>query len=134
MGRKIPGRKHRGVKLPEQQRAERFERIKDKINCPPVDIEAQEIPKSCLRIKELIDKTKGGSRILNKKKNFSEHKGVKLPTDMPAFKKMHKESDREYKRRLFHVVEGVKRETAFEIKYNVEVTRNAKTGKVNLKV
>jgi hypothetical protein len=58
MGRKIPGRKHRGVRDPEKQQAERLRRIKDKIDAPPTNPDEQQIPKSAQRIAELRAKVK----------------------------------------------------------------------------
>ncbi|XP_063381272.1 uncharacterized protein LOC134667794 [Cydia fagiglandana] len=50
MGRKIPAKKHRGVKDPLKQQEQRFQSIKDKINAPPTDPDEQPIPKSLQRL------------------------------------------------------------------------------------
>ncbi|XP_053607921.1 uncharacterized protein LOC128673824 isoform X2 [Plodia interpunctella] len=46
MGRKIPAKKHRGVKDPLQQQAKRDQKLKSKINAPPSDPDAQPVPRS----------------------------------------------------------------------------------------
>ena len=45
MGRKIPGKKHKGVKDPEKQRAKREAILKPKENSLPKNLDDQEIPK-----------------------------------------------------------------------------------------
>ncbi|GBP68166.1 hypothetical protein EVAR_23317_1 [Eumeta japonica] len=50
MGRKIPGKKHRGVKDPLKQQAQRLLRLKSQINAPPTDPDDQPIPKSLTRL------------------------------------------------------------------------------------
>ncbi|CAH0397687.1 unnamed protein product [Chilo suppressalis] len=50
MGRKIPAKKHRGVKDPNAQQARRWQSIKGKINAPPKDPDEQPVPKSLTRL------------------------------------------------------------------------------------
>ncbi|KAI5652198.1 hypothetical protein NE865_00536 [Phthorimaea operculella] len=50
MGRKIPAKKHRGVKDPLVQQAKRLESLKGKIDAPPRDPDEQPVPKSLLRL------------------------------------------------------------------------------------
>ncbi|CAG9785892.1 unnamed protein product [Diatraea saccharalis] len=50
MGRKIPAKKHRGVKDPHAQQAKRWQSIKGKINTPPKDPDDQPVPKSLLNL------------------------------------------------------------------------------------
>ena len=50
MGRKIPGKKHRGVKDPEAQKAAREEKLKTKVNSLPSNVDEQEVPKKWARL------------------------------------------------------------------------------------
>ncbi|KPJ12372.1 hypothetical protein RR48_11628 [Papilio machaon] len=50
MGRKIPAKKHRGVKDPLIQQAKRLKELKGKINAPPNDPDDQPVPKSLTRL------------------------------------------------------------------------------------
>ncbi|EFA08971.1 hypothetical protein TcasGA2_TC006678 [Tribolium castaneum] len=116
MGRKIPGRKHRGVRDPEKQRAEREKSLKDKINAPPSNPDEQYVPKSLQRIAELKAKVKSGD-FLRKK--------VKKPRPKPFFKQGPNESDKQFLYRVHKHCAMVKHEAAFEEKFGVEVQRNA---------
>ncbi|CAG9773161.1 unnamed protein product [Ceutorhynchus assimilis] len=126
MGRKIPGRKHRGVKDPEKQQAERFAKIKDKINAPPSHPDDQQIPSSLSRIIDLKNKVKQG--LFNKKKKQKKDKTNTIkkisrnPT--PKFEQFPGETDREFKHRMNRICSEVIKEAAFEDKYQVDIKRN----------
>ncbi|CAH1982685.1 unnamed protein product [Acanthoscelides obtectus] len=122
MGRKIPGRKHRGIKDPEKQAAERFSKIKDKINAPPSNPDIQETPKSLLRLIDLKDKTKNGD--FNKKRKKKDKDQEYKHNLGPTFKQKPGESDRDFVRRMNYACMTVTREVAFADKYGVEITRN----------
>ncbi|CAH0563595.1 unnamed protein product [Brassicogethes aeneus] len=149
MGRKIPGRKHHGVRDPEKQAAVRFDKIKDKINAPPSHPDAQDIPKSLSRIMELKDKVKSGYYYGKSKKNVKkvvEVKKVVKPVKnkgdskkavniveekpIPEFKQRPGENDRHFLLRVNRICQSVQREAAFEEKYGVDIKRNAETGQV----
>ncbi|CAH2105958.1 unnamed protein product [Euphydryas editha] len=71
MGRKIPSKKHRGVKDPLVQQARRLQSLKGKINAPPKDPDEQPIPRSLTQLfafqnKEHIKKKKKNKRNLLK--------------------------------------------------------------------
>nr|CAH7728059.1 unnamed protein product [Callosobruchus chinensis] len=131
MGRKIPGRKHRGVKDPDKQAAERFLRIKDKINVPPSNPDEQETPKSLLRIIDLKNKTKNGEFNKKRKKKNRQNQESKYNPENPApiFTQRPGETDRDFLRRMNYACMTVTREAAFEDKYRVEIKRN-EDGKV----
>nr|CAI5834938.1 unnamed protein product [Callosobruchus analis] len=127
MGRKIPGRKHRGIKDPDKQAAERFSRIKDKINVPPANPDVQETPKSLLRIIDLKTKTKNGEfNKKRKKKNKQNQESNKYNPENPTpiFTQRPGESNRDFVRRMNYACMTVTREAAFEDKYGVEIKRN----------
>nr|XP_049699837.1 uncharacterized protein LOC126055275 isoform X2 [Helicoverpa armigera] len=58
MGRKIPAKKHRGVKDPLVQQAKRLESLKGKINAPPKDPDEQPVPRSLTRLFAFQDQDK----------------------------------------------------------------------------
>ncbi|XP_066261517.1 coiled-coil domain-containing protein 137 [Euwallacea similis] len=135
MGRKIPGRKHRGVKDPEKQQAERFAKIKDKVNVPPTNPDDQQISSSLMRIIELKNKVKQGvydkrkKRTKNSIKRENEELKQKKPKGrpekaIPKFEQMPGESDRLFKRRVDKICADYLKESAFEDKYGVDITRN----------
>ncbi|CAB3239010.1 unnamed protein product [Arctia plantaginis] len=74
MGRKIPAKKHRGVKDPLLQQAKRLESLKGKINAPPKDPDEQPMPRSIIRLFGLPDPSKK-----NTAKNSAHRKTRPLP-------------------------------------------------------
>lgn len=56
MGRKIPAKKHRGVKDPVKQQEQRLLSLKTKINAPPSHPDDQPVPKSFTRLFEFKDR------------------------------------------------------------------------------
>ncbi|KAF7278756.1 hypothetical protein GWI33_007989 [Rhynchophorus ferrugineus] len=129
MGRKIPGRKHRGIRDPEKQSAERFAKIKDKINAPPTNPDEQQISNSLLRLMELKNKVKIGQ--YNKKKMFNKSNEADNTTKKknvikPRFKRLPGESDKQFKYRIDCICRDTIQEVAFEDKYNVKIKRNEK--------
>ncbi|XP_044759901.1 coiled-coil domain-containing protein 137 [Coccinella septempunctata] len=138
MGRKIPGRKHHGVRDPEKQRALRLEL--QKVNAPPSNIDDQPIPKSVQRIAELINKTKNPPKIQRDAKKKKKTKGKKLivvqtkvginEKSVPKFEQKKGESDKAFLYRCQKMCENVIHEVDFEKKFGVAVERNAETGKI----
>lgn len=72
MGRKIPAKKHRGVKDPIAQQAKRLESLKGKINAPPKDPDDQPMPRSLIRLFGLENPIKK-DRTTKKNHNKHEH-------------------------------------------------------------
>ncbi|XP_056644374.1 DNA ligase 1 [Diorhabda sublineata] len=142
MGRKIPGRKHRGIRDPEKQAAVRFESIKNKVNAPPSNPEHQEVSKSLQRIIDLKNKTKTGEIFTkrnkkrtgtNLKKNINSDKFSPSKPEKPArnFVQFPDETDREFVRRMNRICMETVKEAKFEEKYGVEIKRNEQ-GKVEV--
>ncbi|XP_039754104.1 translation initiation factor IF-2 [Pararge aegeria] len=69
MGRKIPAKKHRGVKDPLVQQARRLQSLKGKINAPPKDPDEQPVPQSLTRL----------FAFQNRDKTIKKKKDRKLP-------------------------------------------------------
>ncbi|XP_025832284.1 coiled-coil domain-containing protein 137 [Agrilus planipennis] len=150
MGRKIPGRKHRGVRDPEKQREQRLLRIKDKINAPPLNPDDQEIPKSLQELMQLKEKAQRKSKDKQNNKdakpnfkpimnlpngviyNFNSPRTFFDPKEKPApiFMQEKGESDSSFIYRMNKVCESIIQETEFENKYSVKVHRSRQTGEV----
>ncbi|XP_015590660.1 coiled-coil domain-containing protein 137 isoform X2 [Cephus cinctus] len=145
MGRKIPGKKHRGVKDPAKQQARRFEELKTKINAPPKDVNEQAIPKSLARVIKLKEDVKSGKIRKVKKKRKKNKTGLievgkqvskvihpKARPDkvVPIFSQRPGEDGRAFLSRVSKETQAFLQETKFEKKYGVEVKRNLETGKI----
>lgn len=127
MGRKIAGRKHRGIRDPVKQQATRLSAIAQKINCPPKDNDEQAIPKSLLRIQEL-QKRMIGKDSMNKRKAKLKKK---LSTEkIGMFKRLKGETDKSFLDRVHNQTEEVLKEAKFSEKYNVDIIRNRDSGQV----
>ncbi|XP_063994445.1 coiled-coil domain-containing protein 137 [Diachasmimorpha longicaudata] len=145
MGRKIPGKKHRGVKDPEKQRAQRWAEIKTKVNDPPKDDE-QIIPKSLQRVIKLKDDVKSGRIGVAKRKKSQKVKdklikigGGSASTNhpkgrpekaVPVFNQMPNERPYQFLNRVKRETQNFINETVFEKKYGVQVKRNVETGTI----
>lgn len=145
MGRKIPGKKHRGVKDPEKQRAKRLAELETKINAPPKDIQEQAIPKSLENLIKLKEAVKSGriskvKKVKKRKKNGLICVGDEKPKSLhpksqpekavPIFQQKPDESNNRFFYRVSQETHAFLNETAFERKYNVIVNRNSDTGEV----
>uniref|UniRef100_A0A0P4VMC2 Putative coiled-coil domain-containing protein 137-like isoform 2 n=1 Tax=Rhodnius neglectus TaxID=72488 RepID=A0A0P4VMC2_9HEMI len=141
MGRRIPGKKHRGVKDPLEQQAKRNERLKKIINAPPIDPDDQEIPKSVIELNRLRQLVKDGKLKKHKKKkkvcknlintsNFF-NPGPKLPgmtqrdKMLPKLQQMVGESEAHFLNRVNSAAEDLIKEAKIERKYNVTINRNS---------
>ncbi|KAF7395916.1 hypothetical protein HZH68_009966 [Vespula germanica] len=125
MGRKIPGKKHRGVKDPEKQRAKRLAELETKINAPPKDVQEQAIPKSLENLIKLKEAVKSGGE-----KPKSLHPKSQPEKAVPIFQQKPDESNNRFFYRVSQETHAFLNETAFERKYNVIVNRNSDTGEV----
>ncbi|KAJ8923303.1 hypothetical protein NQ315_001861 [Exocentrus adspersus] len=134
MGRKIPGRKHRGVRDPEKQAAVRLESIKNKINAPPTNPDFQEVSKTLQRVIDLKDKVKSGHfKVLKKKKKPAQepNKIKNDDTKNTEFLQLPNESNKEYLNRVNKFCRNVTKEAEFENKYGVDIKRN-EAGEVSI--
>ena len=145
MGRKIPGKKHRGVKDPFKQQAKRKAELETKINAPPKDADDQAIPKSLEKIVKLKEAVKSGkiTKVKNKKKNRKNalisvgeqnskplHPKAKPDKVVPIFRQKAGESKEQFLHRVDRDTHAFLKETQFEKKYGVLVNRNPKTGNI----
>ncbi|XP_034939096.1 coiled-coil domain-containing protein 137 [Chelonus insularis] len=146
MGRKIPGKKHRGIKDREKQHAERWAQLSTKINAPPKNIDDQEIPKSLEKLIKLKNEVKTGkiSEVKKKKKNkgtnklitLGPQKSTKLDPNykpekvVPLFNQKPGESMYVFWNRVNRETQNFLSESTFENKYDVQVKRNIETGEI----
>jgi len=150
MGRKIPARKHMGIKDPLRQKAEKLALIKDKINNPPEKKDFQKVSHSLARFikakEEALanENNKGNTkwkrkRIDNEDKpeNYKNYKGKaqqnRNDKELPNIKQHQNEKDIDYLRRINRITKESIQEAQFEAKYGVEVVRNKTTGEIKLK-
>jgi len=156
MGRKIPGKKHHGVKDPEKQRQARFDRIKQKINARPDKEDHQDLPKSLRMMMAARDQVKatGTYEPFPSRKNTKDPSTKKTPEEktlldstrhttfegplqkgmtrplkpIPVFKQGQGEHKRAFYYRIDQTIQSMKKRAKFEDKYKVEV-RTDNTGK-----
>ncbi|XP_026324851.1 uncharacterized protein LOC113233847 [Hyposmocoma kahamanoa] len=110
MGRKIPAKKHRGVKDPLQQQARRLQSIQSKINAPPRDPDEQPVPRSLTRLFQLPDPRKPKSP-RNRHQRPIEKKGATGGKDaargVRGLKRAPGESARDFSRRITGAVRAL---------------------------
>ncbi|GJQ72238.1 hypothetical protein Trydic_g3329 [Trypoxylus dichotomus] len=118
MGRKIKGRKHRGIRDPEKQRQTKLLSLHDKINRAPSNPDDQQIPKSLSHIINLKEKVQNGIISIKRKRKHKTKKALRPITSHPRGTK----------------TSGVDRDVPFfqqeEDKYGVNIVRNPETGQV----
>ena len=145
MGRKIPGKKHRGRQTPEQQKEKRDAELRQKVNSAPKFIDDQEIPKKMQLISKLREDTKNGK--INKPKkdqkadknllDSSKHMGyeMRLPgmkkplKPIPIFKQDPGEKPKLFYKRVHNQVEQFLQQKAYEAKYNIDLVQDEENGK-----
>ncbi|XP_026729183.1 coiled-coil domain-containing protein 137 isoform X2 [Trichoplusia ni] len=112
MGRKIPAKKHRGVKDPLVQQAKRLESLTGKINAPPKDPDEQPIPKSLTRLFAFQEKDK--QKVARKARNCMKHDKVDIgspknatPNPISQLRKLPGESGRGFSLRINSAVRAL---------------------------
>ncbi|KAK1124295.1 hypothetical protein K0M31_006667 [Melipona bicolor] len=146
MGRKIPRKKHRGVKDLVKQQAKRHTELETKINAPPENAE-QAIPRSLERIIKLKEAVKSSkiAKIKKKKKKKKKkntliivgkqdskplHPKARPEKVVPVFQQKPGEIEERFLYRVSRATHAFINETSFERKYDVQVNRNPETGKI----
>lgn len=138
MGRKIPAKKHHGVKDPEKQAERRNAKIKLKINETPENIEEQEIPKKLKNLFKKPHKKRGLDDpsleliLLNNKDPTSKIQ-LRPVKKTPKIKRRPEETDRDLLWRTEVVTRDYMKQKRFEDKYDVDVEKDYKTGAVQIK-
>lgn len=142
MGKKIPGKKHHGVKDPEKQAKVRLDKIKNKINSNPGKSDFQEIPRSMqliMKAKEDLKNQKVEEKRPKKEKIPEDEKGLLDSTKymnveprlhgmnrplkpVPVFKQQLGENKRAFFYRMDKSIQSMKARKEWENRYGVEVT------------
>ncbi|XP_029162193.1 uncharacterized protein LOC114933785 [Nylanderia fulva] len=146
MGRKIPAKRHRGVKDPEKQRAKRLAELESRTNAAPRDVDEQAIPKSLERLMKLKEAAKTSTNSVSKRKRRRKnqlicvgqqqklksglHPKAKPEKVVPVFQQRPNESGEEFFHRVSRETHAFLKETAFEKKYSVQIDRNPETGQI----
>ncbi|KAJ0177515.1 hypothetical protein K1T71_007524 [Dendrolimus kikuchii] len=111
MGRKIPAKKHRGVKDPLEQQAKRLQVLKTKINAPPKDPDEQPVPRS---LTQLFAFQNNGKKHTEKKKiKRLQHENLKHKTNgvsenpIARLRKIPGETGREFSLRINSAVRAL---------------------------
>ncbi|XP_066909008.1 coiled-coil domain-containing protein 137 [Halyomorpha halys] len=148
MGRKIPGKKHRGIKDPKKQLWEKKEKLKQVINCPPKDPNVQEIPKTVLELNKLRELVKSGNfkkkkkrktktvpnNDINKIPNGSSQLSESNKKVWPNLKQKPGETDGSYFRRIEKATDDILYEASIEAKHDVEVNQDDSGNVKNIKL
>ncbi|KAM3960572.1 uncharacterized protein ACR2FA_005313 [Aphomia sociella] len=105
MGRKIPAKKHRGVKDPLEQNARRLQMLKTKINAPPKDPDEQPVPRSLIDLFAFRDKDKRSDDKKKRKSRASkgDHVNNKIASKKNPISQLRKlpgESGRDFSLRI----------------------------------
>ncbi|XP_046467353.1 coiled-coil domain-containing protein 137 [Neodiprion pinetum] len=146
MGRKIPGKKHRGVKDPTKQQKKRLSELNKVINAPPRDKDEQAIPKSLERVMKLKQSVKDGKMMKKNTKKKTKlknqlivmgnhhpqiaHPKARPEKVVPVFSQRPDECGKAFLNRVNSETQAFINETAFEDKYGVEVKRDPSTGNI----
>ncbi|XP_014240681.1 coiled-coil domain-containing protein 137 [Cimex lectularius] len=128
MGRKIPGKKHRGIKDPHEQQSRRNEQLKNKINAAPLNPDEQEVPKSFIEISRPVS-TKENVVTYPKLPHFAANDTsdiMNLSEDklLPLMEQKAGESEEHFLDRIQSATDELMDEAQMEAKFNVKVKRN----------
>jgi len=141
MGRKIPGKKHAGVKDPEKQKQKREAQLKLKTNSKPKNLDDQEMPKKLQMLSKLRDEAKKPSvpkpkvpksKLLDSTKHMGYE--MKLPgmkkdlKPIPIFQQQEGEKERQFFRRVNQMTAQFLHQKQYEAKFNVELVQDEKNG------
>jgi len=142
MGRKIPGKKHHGVKDPEKQQKARLDKVKMKINARPAKEDHQDLPKSMRmlmaareevrnmassKVEERVRKSKEERARLDSTRHLTYdgplQKGMVKPLKpIPVFKQGEREHKRAFYYRMDKTIQSMKKRAEYEQKFKVEVS------------
>ena len=139
MGKKIPAKKHRGIKDPVKQNEERLAKIKTKINEAPANIDQQEVPKKLRMLFKSKEKrpkkvpTDSEKAKTKKEKGPNKYAPQRPLKPIPDFDRKPGEADKDYLWRTEVTARNFLNKAKFEHKYDVDVMTDKKTGEVEVK-
>ncbi|XP_023935130.2 coiled-coil domain-containing protein 137 [Bicyclus anynana] len=107
MGRKIPAKKHRGVKDPLVQQARRLQSLKGKINAPPKDPDEQPVPQSLTRLFAFQHKDKNKKKKVPKVSSADNITQSNGDNPVSKLRKLPGESGRDFSLRINSAVRAL---------------------------
>ncbi|XP_044251645.1 coiled-coil domain-containing protein 137 [Drosophila takahashii] len=142
--RKIPVRKHHGIRDPLKQQEQKEKKLSKVTNNPPVKVDDQQVSFKFRQFQQLADATKTGKRLKlgqigredrpksapGGKKGATSSAGASKETR--NIKQFANETDEDYLRRVNRITSASVREAHYEAKYGVNVIRNPKTGEITV--
>ncbi|XP_034657934.1 uncharacterized protein LOC117894806 [Drosophila subobscura] len=138
--RKIPVRKHHGIRDPLKQQEQREKKLSKVTNNPPSKTDEQHVSFKFKQFQQLAD----GARAAKKLRLGEIGKEDKPKTSGKAsdkqsaskntrnIKQFANETDTDYLRRVNRITSASVREAQYEAKYGVNVIRNPKTGEITV--
>ncbi|KAH8304761.1 hypothetical protein KR044_011225 [Drosophila immigrans] len=142
--RKIPVRKHHGVRDPLQQIEQREKKLANVTNNPPTQKDDQRGSFRFQQFKKLADTAKAGKRLklgaVGKEDLPKATTGKQPKKPQPNnnhnrhvnIKQLADETDEDYLRRVNRMTSASVREAQYEAKYGVNVIRNPQTGEITV--
>lgn len=162
MARRPAKKKHRGIKDPYKQMEERFEKIKHKVNCKPVNDQTQEISRKLQMITDFqkgklpkqLEESQTVNRVREKKSKKRKKSDVAPPLidtarladteeeeygmnrplkKIPRLVQYSDETESEFLKRVNRAAQDIVNESKFEEKFRVEVDRDESGNVVKMK-
>lgn len=142
--RKIPVRKHHGVRDPLKQLEAKEKKLKNVVDSPP-EKDDQKMSIKFVQFKKLADQAKTGNKIKrirsgveDKPRDTKTHKKKTVTkaeegNKFKSIKQLPGEEDTDYMRRVNRITSASLKEAQYEAKYGVKVVRDSQTGQISIK-
>ncbi|KAH8392973.1 hypothetical protein KR200_007200 [Drosophila serrata] len=139
--RKIPVRKHHGIRDPLKQIEQKEKKLSKVTNNPPERKDEQQVSFKFRQFKQLADATKSGKKVkrgvigkedIPKSSLGAKTSGSSSAKEVKNIKQFANETDEDYLRRVNRITSASVREAQYEAKYGVNVIRNPKTGEITV--
>ncbi|XP_016938849.2 coiled-coil domain-containing protein 137 [Drosophila suzukii] len=139
--RKIPVRKHHGIRDPLKQQEQKEKKLSKVTNNPPERKDEQQVSFKFRQFQKLADATKTGKKLklgqIGREDRPKSGPGAKsggsaASKETRNIKQFANETDEDYLRRVNRITSASVREAHYEAKYGVNVLRNPKTGEITV--
>ncbi|XP_030380696.1 coiled-coil domain-containing protein 137 [Scaptodrosophila lebanonensis] len=136
--RKIPARKHHGVRDPLKQLEAKEHKLAGVTNNPPTAKDEQRVSYKFKQFKKLADEAKAGKKLKRilvgqeDKGSSEKNNGTARTQTHRNIKQFRGEADEDYLKRVNRITSASVREAQYEAKYGVSVIRNPKTGEITI--
>lgn len=148
--RKIPTRKHHGIRDPLKQKSVQLAKLKNVINNPPAKGGDEKVSKKFAEFVKLAnaaqkgkkfkrihrgieDKPKEANQSNTKKSKKNQTQSSDSGNKIKQIRQLANESDEDYLKRVNRMTSESLKEAEYEAKYGVSVVRDAKTGAITIK-